>query len=490
MNIGDFHLKQFIRRNWRTILIFTTLSVDIVVIILTGVCAYIARGFIPNLSLFPSYVFLKFVVIFGIALIIFAMINGVYRATLHSNIVRQYLLAGRTYLYAILCLFSVLYIFQNSNIPRRFIFLFFFILPFIFFACRWLFNQLVQYMQKRGYGIHNVLLAGYDNGEISIVDRLRNFPELGYCIKGIVTTKTRRALMPIKIHGTMVARFNISEVDRIIKEFHVDRIFIPSTNTISNGYSEVLDICKKKKIKLKVLSEESEELLKYSRVWDIAGITLVSPKRVKTEKVKCIVKRLFDFVVSIILVLILMPIFLIIVIAIFIEDGSPIIFTQKRALIKGKNEFSFIKFRSMIKGAEFLQSDLYKFNEVTGGLFLMKDDPRNTKVGKFLRKYSLDELPQLLNVILGDMSLVGPRPLSIADLSNISTENKLDGYYKLRANAKPGITGLWQISGRREISFREMVLLDLYYIENQSLLFDIEILFDTIPVVLFGKGAY
>jgi lipopolysaccharide/colanic/teichoic acid biosynthesis glycosyltransferase len=173
-----------------------------------------------------------------------------------------------------------------------------------------------------------------------------------------------------------------------------------------------------------------------------------------------------------------------------IEDGFPIIFTQKRALIKGKNEFQFIKFRSMIKSAESKQSDLYKFNEVTGGLFLMKDDPRITKVGRILRKYSLDELPQLFNVLLGDMSLVGPRPLSIADLSNISTENKLDGYYKLRANAKPGITGLWQISGRREINFREMVLLDLYYIENQSLLFDLEIIFATLPVVLFGKGAY
>jgi lipopolysaccharide/colanic/teichoic acid biosynthesis glycosyltransferase len=144
----------------------------------------------------------------------------------------------------------------------------------------------------------------------------------------------------------------------------------------------------------------------------------------------------------------------------------------------------------MIKGAESKQSDLYKFNEVSGGLFMMKEDPRITRIGRLIRKYSLDELPQLFNVIKGDMSLVGPRPLSIADLSNISTKNKLDGYYKLRANAKPGITGLWQISGRREISFKEMVLLDLYYIENQSLLFDLEILFATIPVVLFGKGAY
>ena len=199
---------------------------------------------------------------------------------------------------------------------------------------------------------------------------------------------------------------------------------------------------------------------------------------------------MFDVVGSILFILLLLPIFIIITLAILIEDGTPIIFTQKRALIKGKNEFHLIKFRSMIKGAELKQSELYKFNEASGGLFMLKDDSRITKVGKILRKFSFDELPQLFNVFLGDMSLVGPRPLSIADLNNIANENKLDGYYKLRNNAKPGITGLWQISGRREIGFREMVLLDLYYIENQSLLFDLEILFATIPVVLFGKGAY
>ena len=144
----------------------------------------------------------------------------------------------------------------------------------------------------------------------------------------------------------------------------------------------------------------------------------------------------------------------------------------------------------MVKNAEDQQDELYKINETTGGLFRVEDDPRVTKVGKIIRKFSLDELPQFFNVLRGDMSLVGPRPLSIADLSNIAPENSIGGYYKLRAEAKPGITGLWQISGRRELSFKEMVLLDLYYIDNQSIMFDLEILFETVPVALFGKGAY
>jgi lipopolysaccharide/colanic/teichoic acid biosynthesis glycosyltransferase len=120
----------------------------------------------------------------------------------------------------------------------------------------------------------------------------------------------------------------------------------------------------------------------------------------------------------------------------------------------------------------------------------MRDDPRITKVGRFIRRFSIDELPQLFNVFWGNMSLVGPRPLPIADFTRLKEEDSLGGYFRQRATAKPGMTGLWQVSGRSELGFREMVLLDLYYIENQSILFDIEILAQTIPVVLFGKGAY
>jgi exopolysaccharide biosynthesis polyprenyl glycosylphosphotransferase len=479
-----------VRRNWRTILIFVAIVVDISVLSLTGFVSYTVRNCLPNLPNLPISTFISFTFFFGIVLLLGALLFGVYRVIFHSISSHQYFLAGKVYLYSMLVIFSILFIFQNDTFPHRFTFLYFLILPILFILERIGLNGFIRFMQRRGYGIHNVVLAGYDNGGLSIIERFKSFPELGYSIKSLVTNQKIKPLSRVKIHDIHVEIFHTSELNRIVREYAIDRIFIPSTSAISDGYSEVFELCKQRKIKLKVLSEESEELLKNSRVWDIAGITLVSPKRDKIDRIKKILKRTFDLFSALILIVILSPLVLFIILAIFIEDGYPIFFTHKRALVKGKNEFQFIKFRSMIKGAESKQSDLYKFNEVSGGLFMMKDDPRITKVGKIIRIFSLDELPQLFNVLLGDMSLVGPRPLSIADLSNISTENKLDGYYKLRANAIPGITGLWQISGRREISFKEMILLDLYYIENQSLLFDLEILFATIPVVLFGKGAY
>jgi lipopolysaccharide/colanic/teichoic acid biosynthesis glycosyltransferase len=140
--------------------------------------------------------------------------------------------------------------------------------------------------------------------------------------------------------------------------------------------------------------------------------------------------------------------------------------------------------------AETLKTTLKKKNESTGALFKMKEDPRITRVGKVIRRFSLDELPQLFNVLKGEMSLVGPRPLPVDDYKWLKKSDHMGGYFRLRSKAKPGMTGLWQISGRSNLGFREMVLLDLYYVENQTIMFDLEIMGRTFPAVFFGRGAY
>ena len=227
-----------------------------------------------------------------------------------------------------------------------------------------------------------------------------------------------------------------------------------------------------------------------ARVYDIAGITLYSPPRRKIEFVKRVSKRLFDLIGSSLLIILFSPIFLLTALAIYLESGRPIFYIRKRSAVKGAQEFNFIKFRSMVKQADEIKETLMDQNEASGALFKMKNDPRRTRIGRIIRKISIDELPQLFNVFMGDMSLVGPRPLPIEDCENSGMDDKFWEAIKDRANVKPGITGLWQISGRSDISFDEMVLLDLYYIEHQSLLFDMEILFETIPAVMFGRGAY
>lgn len=195
-------------------------------------------------------------------------------------------------------------------------------------------------------------------------------------------------------------------------------------------------------------------------------------------------KRIVDILASGILLICLSPVFAATALAIKFEDPGPVFFSQKRVGKWGKF-FTMHKFRSMIMNADKVKDELLEQNESEKGvIFKMKDDPRITKVGKFIRKYSIDELPQLWNVFVGDMSLVGPRPPVPREVSEYKN---LD---RRRLEVKPGITCIWQVSGRSDIDFEGQVKLDVQYIQNQSFWGDILILLKTIPAVLLGKGAY
>lgn len=197
-----------------------------------------------------------------------------------------------------------------------------------------------------------------------------------------------------------------------------------------------------------------------------------------------LIKRVFDIVVAAILAVLLIPVFLGVAIAIRLEDPGPILFRQTRVGRWG-GLFTMWKFRSMYTDAEERKKELMAHNEMQGGvIFKMKNDPRVTKVGRIIRKTSIDELPQLWNVIKGDMSLVGPRPPVPREVDEYSLADRR------RLEVIPGITCIWQISGRSDIPFDQQVELDALYIQSQSFWNDIKILFKTVPALLFGTGAY
>jgi len=196
------------------------------------------------------------------------------------------------------------------------------------------------------------------------------------------------------------------------------------------------------------------------------------------------VRRAFDIVGSLVALILLSPIFLATAIAIKLEDPGAIFFTQTRVGRFGST-FPFYKFRSMYVDAEARKAELMAQNESGDGvIFKMKNDPRITRVGRIIRRFSIDELPQLLNVLKGDLALVGPRPPVPAEVADYTLEQRK------RLHVKPGITCIWQVSGRSDIPFREQVQLDLQYIRSQSLWTDILLLLKTIPAVLLGRGAY
>lgn len=194
-------------------------------------------------------------------------------------------------------------------------------------------------------------------------------------------------------------------------------------------------------------------------------------------------KRMLDIVASVIGLIVLSPVFLIVSLAIKAEDRGPIFYSQVR-LGKGQRPFKMYKFRSMIVDADKKLEKLLEQNEVEGAMFKMKEDPRITKVGRFTRKHSLDELPQLWNVLKGEMSLVGPRPPLEREVADYSE------YDKQRLIVKPGCTGFWQVTSRNDVDFEGMVNLDLEYIERSGVLFDIGILFRTVAIIFKPNGAY
>jgi lipopolysaccharide/colanic/teichoic acid biosynthesis glycosyltransferase len=196
-----------------------------------------------------------------------------------------------------------------------------------------------------------------------------------------------------------------------------------------------------------------------------------------------LVKRFMDITGSLLLLILLSPVFIITVIAIKIEDPKGSVFySQKRAGYQGR-PFDFSKFRSMIANADAIKDQLCALNEMDGPVFKIKNDPRVTKVGRIIRKMSIDELPQLWNVLKGDMSLVGPRPLPVAEAM------ACNAYQRQRELVRPGITCYWQVSGRNNMNFEEWVELDLQYIREQGLGTDIKLLLKTVPAVLKAEGA-
>lgn len=197
-----------------------------------------------------------------------------------------------------------------------------------------------------------------------------------------------------------------------------------------------------------------------------------------------VIKRAFDIVLSLIALVLLLPLFLVVAVCILVDDGFPVLLMQRRVGLYGR-EFKLHKFRSMCRDAEAMKEQLLDRNESGDGvIFKMKDDPRITRVGRILRRFSIDETPQFLNVLVGDLSLVGPRPPLPEEVAQYSLSDRK------RLHVKPGLTCLWQIQGRSEIPFDKLVSLDMQYIRSQSILKDIVILIKTIPAVLFGRGAH
>ena len=278
----------------------------------------------------------------------------------------------------------------------------------------------------------------------------------------------------------------INQIQDIIKENKVDEILVVLDNVSYDRLLEVVDICKALEVNVRLTSELFDIVTKKVSTEKYADFPVVDVSSRINKRINFIFKRAFDILASVIGLILLSPIFLTIAVLVKLSSPGPIFFYQERIGRNGK-AFKFYKFRSMfVNNGEDIERknmmlDFIKNDQGNGKKVI--NENRITEIGKVIRKTSLDELPQLFNVIKGDMSLVGPRPCLPYEFESYA------GWQKRRLNVLPGCTGVWQVTGRSSVSFKDSIVLDLYYINNMSPWLDLQILFKTIPVMLFARGG-
>jgi len=320
--------------------------------------------------------------------------------------------------------------------------------------------------------------SGYVAGQM--VGNLRRHPELGLIPVGIVEDPVHhRSVSDVPHLGAL------DDLAAIVRENAVDRVIIAFTRGSHLQLLQVIRVCRDARVPVHVVPRLFEFLDGARPLDHVGGMPILSLGVAQLTRTSVAAKRSLDVILSAIMLLVLAPLMLLMAVAIRLDSRGPVFFRQVRGA-RGTGTFRLVKFRSMREGAEAEKAELYDANEVTDGvMFKIRRDPRITRVGRVLRRFSLDELPQLWNVLRGDMSLVGPRPL-------ILPENALLGeaWHLRRRDLRPGLTGPWQIYGRSEVSFQDMVRFDYQYVAGWSLARDMEILLATVPAVLSGRGAY
>jgi len=277
----------------------------------------------------------------------------------------------------------------------------------------------------------------------------------------------------------------VSELESIMAHHPIDEVLVAlPANKYGHLVEAIVRHCEQQGIIVRVRTEMFNLQIAKSYVDELKGVPVVTIRSGPEDDWRLVAKRLIDILGSAALLLALAPLFAAVALLLRLDSPGPVFFAQERVGLN-KRRFRLLKFRTMVDGADKQQSRLEHLNEADGPVFKIKDDPRITPIGKFLRRFSIDELPQLFNVLKGDMSLVGPRPLPVRDVERIDVSA-----HKRRFSIKPGITCLWQVNGRSNIDFEHWVRLDLEYIDKWSLGLDLIILLKTIPAVLKGPGAY
>ncbi|NJL27672.1 MAG: sugar transferase, partial [Thermoanaerobaculia bacterium] len=359
------------------------------------------------------------------------------------------------------------------------------VLLFAVFACLLLMSEklalrtLSRYVRSRGFNYRTVLIVGTNSAARALADSIRNHRYWGYRILGFVTQNGERAgstLDGLPILGA------IDDILDIVEKGPVDDVVFAVSRRDLNRMEDLFLALHEQGISTRFALNLFPHTRARVRMEELDGVPLLTFSTAPEQLVPMLAKRAIDVSVALLLMLLAMPVVLAIGILIKITSSGQVLYRQTRCGLNGRL-FTLYKFRTMVEGAEDRQAELLHLNEMNGPVFKLERDPRVTRFGRILRRFSLDELPQLWNVLRGDMSLVGPRPPIPDEVA------QYERWQRRRLSMKPGLTCLWQVSGRNQIDFDRWMELDLEYIDSWSPWLDLKILARTVPAVLTGRGA-
>jgi exopolysaccharide biosynthesis polyprenyl glycosylphosphotransferase len=336
-----------------------------------------------------------------------------------------------------------------------------------------------HYVRKRGLNYRRLLIVGTGQRALRIVEKIKENAHWGLRVEGFIDkdpSLVGENKEGVKVIGTL------KNIDQILREWVIDEVIFSVPRKWLDEIEEPILACEELGIQARLAADLYNPVIGRISLGELEGIPLLTLSTTPQHMGKLFVKRFLDSAISSVTMIILSPVLLATAIAIKIDSSGPILFRQKRVGLNGRL-FTLYKFRSMVEDAEKMQESIEGLNEMSGPVFKVRDDPRLTRVGRFIRKFSIDELPQLFNVLKGDMSLVGIRPPVPEEVE------EYEAWQRRRLSMRPGITCIWQVSGRNKVDFDQWMKMDLSYIDNWSLTMDFKLLLKTLPAVLFTRGA-
>ncbi len=461
-----------------------TLALDVVLINVAFALGYVVRYdlqlLLPVFDALqaPYAAYAGFQVLHSVLMLLFLALNGVYQRRRGGSWFDELYRITNATTTAVIILLAVTFIFQPLVYSRLLLMEAGVITIVLLSGARLLRRAVEANLRRRGVGVDRVLIVGAGETGRTVMRNLVALPELGYQVVGFVDDDISKGDL-----GRYKALGTLDSLGAVLNSERLDEVIITLPWTHHRTIVGLVRLCESFGVRARVVPDMFQLSLSRVDFDDMGGIPLMGLKEARIPRTGRLIKRALDFGLALMGLLLSAPLSLLVALAIRLDSPGPVIFKQKRVGERGQ-DFYFYKFRSMRQGAEEEQDQLRGRNEASGPLFKIKDDPRQTRLGRLLRRRSLDEIPQLWNVLRGDMSLVGPRPGLPAEVAQYQP------WHRQRLEVPPGITGLWQVSGRSDLSFDEMCLLDIYYIENWSLGLDLRIMLRTIPRVLFGEGAY